>query len=211
MKKVYKYSEKELVAGCKQHSKVHQKALYQQYYRLMFGVCLRYTDNRDDAEDVLQEGFIKVFQHLKNFRGQGSLEGWIRRIMVHTSIEHYRKRSRYFMVDIEHARDVELSADQLGHLTREELLVLIRALPAGYRTVFNLYVIEGYSHKEIAKMLKISEGTSKSQLSRAKGLLKTQVSQRKAASQKPEISHTEGTSIYLRKRKSICANSPRVG
>ena len=175
MKKCYTYTEAELVDGCKRKRPLYQKALYQQYYRKMLGVCLRYTDHKDDAEDVMQDGFIKVYQHIGGFKSKGSLEGWIRRIMVHTAIEHYRKRSRYFMVDIDHAGDIELQADQLTQMSREELLTMIQALPPGYRTVFNLYVVEGYPHKEIAKMLKISPGTSKSQLSRAKSLLKTQL------------------------------------
>ena len=167
-----KYSEAELVEGCKEGNPQHQRALYQQYNRLMFGVCLRYADNHDDAKDILQDGFIKVFKHIGTFKGKGSFEGWIRRIMVHTSIEHYRRNSRYFMVDIKEAGDMEFDADALSTLSRNEILSLISELPAGYRTVFNLYVIEGYTHQEIGDMLKISEGTSKSQLSRAKKILK---------------------------------------
>lgn len=172
-----RYSEAELVAGCQKGNPRHQRALYEQYYRLMFGLCLRYTDNRDDAEDILQEGFIKVFKHINSFRGQGSFEGWIRRIMVHTAIEHYRRNSRYFMVDIEEAREVAFEADALMALSRDEIVGHIQALPVGYRTVFNLYVVEGYPHQEIADMLGISVGTSKSQLSRAKKLLQEKLEQ----------------------------------
>ncbi|MEZ4777324.1 MAG: RNA polymerase sigma factor [Bacteroidia bacterium] len=170
-----KYSEAELVEGCKRGEPVYQRALYQHYHRLMFGVCLRYTDNHDDAKDILQEGFIKVFKYISSFEGKGSFEGWIRRIMVHTSIEHYRRNSRYFMVDIEEARQVHLNTDMLESLSREEIMGLIRQLPVGYRTVFNLYAIEGFSHQEIAEMLNISAGTSKSQLSRAKKLLQDRI------------------------------------
>ncbi|MEZ4828337.1 MAG: sigma-70 family RNA polymerase sigma factor [Bacteroidia bacterium] len=166
-----KYTEAELAEGCKRGEPVYQRALYQQYHRLMFGVCLRYADNREDAKDILQEGFIKVFKYISSYEGKGSFEGWIRRIMVHTSIEHYRRNSRYFMVDIEEARQVHLDTDILESLTREEILSLVRQLPVGYRTVFNLYVVEGFSHQEIGEMLNISAGTSKSQLSRAKKLL----------------------------------------
>lgn len=166
-----RYSEAELVDGCKRGSRVHQQALYDQYHRLMYGVCLRYADGGEDARDILQEGFIKVFKHIASFAGKGSFEGWIRRIMVHTSIEHYRRNSRYFMVDIEEARQVHFDADTLASMSREEIMGIVRDLPAGYRTVFNLYVIEGYSHQEIGEMLNISVGTSKSQLSRAKKLL----------------------------------------
>ncbi|WNJ16156.1 RNA polymerase sigma factor [Pontibacter sp. G13] len=170
------YTEAELAQGCKKGKPVFQRALYQRYHRLMFGVCLRYTDSRDDAQDILQEGFIKVFRHISKFRGDGSLEGWIRRIMVHTSIEHYRKKSRYFMVDIQEAHTHELDADAISNLSHEEILTLVRDLPAGYRTVFSLYVIDGYTHQDIADMLGISVGTSKSQLSRAKRLLQQQLS-----------------------------------
>jgi len=141
----------------------------------MFGVCLRYTDNKDDAQDILQEGFIKVFKNIQSFRRQGSFEGWIRRIMVHTSIEHYRRNSRYFMVDIEEARSLSFDADVLSNLGRNEILDLVQQLPVGYRTVFNLYVIEGYPHQEIADMLQITVGTSKSQLSRGKKILQEKI------------------------------------
>ena len=166
------YTEGELVQGCKKQNPNTQQALYRQYYRKMYGVCLRYTHDREDAMDVLQEGFIKVFNNISRFRSEGSLEGWIRRIMVHAAIEHYRKKSRYFMVDIEGAHDIGIEANVLSHMSLEEILELIRQLPVGYRTVFNLYVVEGYTHDEIGKMLKISPGTSKSQLSRAKGILR---------------------------------------
>lgn len=165
------YTETELVDGCQRESPKHQRALYERYHRLMLGVCLRYTDNRDDAQDILQEGFIRVFKHIKTFRKQGSFEGWVRRIMIHTAIEHYRRNSRYFMVDVKEAGDVKMDAEALSSLSREEILGLIQELPSGYRTVFNLYAIEGYTHQEIGEMLNISDGTSKSQLSRAKRLL----------------------------------------
>lgn len=170
---LHRYPEHELVAECKKGNPVYQRALYQQYYRKMYGVCLRYANDADDAQDVLQEGFIRVFGKLDSFRGTGSLEGWIRRIMVHTSIEYYRRKSRYFMVDIEAAtREADIEMDGLAQMGRAEILQQIQALPPGYRTVFNLYAIEGFSHQEIGEMLNISEGTSKSQLSRAKLLLR---------------------------------------
>ena len=167
-----RYTEQELVRGCQQQKPALQQGLYRQYHRKMYGVCLRYTHDTEDAMDVLQEGFIKVFANIKRFRGEGSLEGWIRRIMVHAAIEHYRKKSKYMWVDIEGARNVGIEAEALSSMSREEVLNLIQQLPVGYRTVFNLYVVEGYTHEEIGKMLKISAGTSKSQLSRAKGVLR---------------------------------------
>lgn len=165
------YTEAELVAGCQREEPRYQRALYDRYHRLMLGVCLRYTDDRDDAQDILQEGFIRVFKNIQRFRSEGSFEGWVRRIMVHTAIEHYRRNSRYFMVDVKEASDIQLDADALSSLSRDEILTLIQELPSGYRTVFNLYAIEGYTHQEIGEMLNISDGTSKSQLSRAKRLL----------------------------------------
>lgn len=171
MRQLYTYTEQELLQGCQRGDAALQQALYRSFYRKMFGVCLRYTDNRDDAEDVLQEGFIRVFRYIGKFRGEGSLEGWIRRIMVRAAIEHYRQRSRMFMVELDHVREAAPDTDVLSKLSREELLEVIRGLPPGYRTVLNLYAIEGYTHVEIAAMLGISEGTSKSQFSRAKTLL----------------------------------------
>jgi len=165
------YTEKELLDGCKQENPVLQKALYQQYYRLMFSICLRYAECKEDAQDILQDGFVKVYKKINTFKEKGSFEGWIRRIMIHTAIEHYRKKSKYFMVDINEAHDQHFEADALTKLSTNEIIKLVQQLPAGYRTVFNMYVIEGYSHQEIAKTLKISEGTSKSQLSRAKKML----------------------------------------
>ncbi len=169
------YNEEHIIKGCQQRDPLCQKVLYNEYYRKMYGVCLRYTDNEQDALDVLQDGFITVFDKIKGFKSKGSLEGWVRRIMIHQAIQHYRKRSRYFMVDIEQAGNIEVSANIFDHLSREEIVAQIQSLPVGYRTVFNLYVVEGYTHDEIAKMLKISTGTSKSQLSRAKKILKGQI------------------------------------
>jgi len=177
MKRRLYHTEAELIKGCQQGKRLFQQELYRLYHRKMLGVCMRYTNQQHDAEDVLQEAFIKVFKHIKGFKGKGSFEGWIRRIMVHTAIEHYRKRSRYFMVDIDQAYEVELSADQLSMMSQDEILELIKTLPVGYRTVFNLYAIEGYAHKEIAEMLGISIGTSKSQFSRAKAILKDKLAQ----------------------------------
>ena len=178
---VHRYPEQELVAECRKENPAYQRALYQQYYRKMYGVCLRYANDKDDAQDILQEGFIRVFGKLDSFRGTGSLEGWIRRIMVHTSIEYYRRKSRYFMVDIEAAtREADIEMDALAQMGREEILQQIQALPPGYRTVFNLYAVEGYTHQEIGEMLNISEGTSKSQLSRAKLILRDRLTKMNA-------------------------------
>lgn len=139
----------------------------------MYGICLRYTDNIDDAQDVLQEGFIKVFRNLSKFRREGSFEGWLRRIFVNTSIEHYRKRK--YLTRVTNSHDEQIEDDDINvlhKLAAKDILAIINELSPGYKTVFNLYVIEGYTHKEIAEMLGINEGTSKSQLARAKSVLK---------------------------------------
>lgn len=147
-----------------------QKAFYQQLAPKMYGVCLRFSNNRAEADDILQEGFIRIFNHLKEFRGEGSLEGWARRTIVNTAINFYRKRVKQgISIDLETFRErIEDNNQIIEKLAADELLEVIQLLPDGYRTVFNLNIIEGYSHKEIADMLEISENTSKSQLSRAR-------------------------------------------
>jgi RNA polymerase sigma-70 factor (ECF subfamily) len=179
MKLFQKISDEEkLVQNCIRGRSDAQEQLYKMHYRVMFGVCLRYAQDRDAAEDILQEGFIKVFNNLAKYRNEGSLEGWIRRIMVNTALDHYRKTSRLVPItDLEQAKQESVSADAISDMRTEELLKLIQALPDGYRTVFNLYAIEGYNHQEIAEKLGISEGTSKSQLSRAREYLQRQIHQ----------------------------------
>ena len=166
-------SEKELIKRCLQNNSEAQEKLYKLYAPKMFGVCLRYAKNHMEAEDVLQEGFIKVFLHLKDYRNEGSLEGWIRRTIVNTAINFYRK-------SIKSSKDLDIdgleiaNSDEetvLDQLSTRELLDAIRELPDGYRIVFNLNVLEGYTHKEIGQMLSLSENTSKSQLSRARQVL----------------------------------------
>lgn len=138
----------------------------------MYALCMRYIKDDSEAEDVMITAFVKVFEKIDQFKGEGSFEGWIRRIMVNESLTYIRKhKSMYLEVDIEQA-DREPNCEELGnHLEAEDLMKMVNQLPVGYRTVFNLYAIEGYSHKEIAKQLGISENTSKSQLSRARVLL----------------------------------------
>jgi RNA polymerase sigma-70 factor (ECF subfamily) len=139
----------------------------------MYGVCLRYAENPEDAGDILQEGFIKVYRNLDKFRAEGSFEGWIRRIFVNTAIEHFRKRIKlYNVTEVQEntIEDNELNA--LDSLAVKDIVNMIHELSPGYKVVFNMHVIEGYSHKEIAEVLGITEGTSKSQLARAKGALK---------------------------------------
>jgi RNA polymerase sigma-70 factor (ECF subfamily) len=169
-------NETNIIKGCLKNDRASQKILYEQFYSKMLGVCLRFSQNSDDAKDILHEGFLKVFDNLKNFKANGSFEGWIRRIMVNTAIDHLRKnKQNYLIVSTVYANEKAANVidtiddDDLAlQIEKEELLRAVQELSPAYRTVFNLYVIEEYSHKEIADMLDISEGTSKSNLSKAK-------------------------------------------
>jgi RNA polymerase sigma factor (sigma-70 family) len=170
--------ESDLINGCMEGNRRMQEELYRRFSPRMYAVCLRYAGSAEEAEDILQEGFIKIFKKLSSFRGEGSFEGWIRRIFVNTAIEHFR-RKRYLQPVTEKEENTmegnSLSA--LDGLAEKDILALVRQLSPGYRTVFNMYVVEGYSHREIGDMLGISEGTSKSQLSRAKVILQDLVRQ----------------------------------
>lgn len=156
-----------LFERCKQGERRAQEQLYHHFASKMLGVCMRYAKSTFEAEDMLQAGFVKVFSAMQGFRGEGSLEGWIRRIIVNTAISTYRNNVRLNTEPWQETHDTA-HAYELQHLECEDLLRLVRALPDGYRIVFNLYAIEGYSHKEISEKLQISEGASKSQLSRAR-------------------------------------------
>ncbi|TEW65381.1 sigma-70 family RNA polymerase sigma factor [Mucilaginibacter phyllosphaerae] len=167
----------ELIERCKAGQRKAQELLYKQFAAKMLGVCMRYATDKMEAEDMLQNGFIKVFQKIADYRGEGSFEGWVRRIMVHSSIEYYRRHHKMMqMVDMEGAgHEPSVNAAAASSLEAKDLLIIIKALSPGYRMVFNLYAIDGYSHKEIAEIMCISEGASKSQLSRARAILKEQV------------------------------------
>lgn len=153
-----------------------QELLYKQTASKMMAVCMRYAKDRMEAEDVLQMAYVKIFQKVKEYRGEGSFEGWIRRIMVNTAIESYRKNLRMLnVVSIEDAYEQPSQAFDYSSLGMQDLMKVIQKLADGYRMVFNMYIIEGYSHKEIAEALGISEGTSKSQLSRARAILQQEI------------------------------------
>ena len=172
-----KYTTVELVKRCKAGERKAQELLYKQFASKMLGVCCRYATDRMEAEDMMQNGFIRVFQKIEDFRGEGSFEGWMRRIMVHSSIEYYRKHHKMMqLVDLDEA-GAESTSNPLAtaKLEADDLLLLIQQLSPGYRIVFNLYAIEGYSHREIAAIVGITEGASKSQLSRARSILREQV------------------------------------
>ncbi|TCZ74520.1 RNA polymerase sigma factor [Flaviaesturariibacter aridisoli] len=165
-------SESDLVEGCRQGDRKLQKELYERFAPKMFGVCLRYAGATEEAEDILQEGFVKVFNKISSFRGEGSFEGWIRRIIVNTAIEHFRRKT--YLQPVTEREEETMESDYLSvldSLAEKDIIGLVQQLSPGYRSVFNMYVVEGYTHKQIGELLGISEGTSKSQLSRAKAIL----------------------------------------
>jgi RNA polymerase sigma factor (sigma-70 family) len=162
-------AQQALIHACIEQDPQAQRSLYDRFAPQMMAVCCRYAKDRTEAQDILQEAFVKVFQHLGRYRDSGSLEGWIRRIVVNTAIDHLRRNKRQ-------QQDIELNEttldvgveDVLDHMEAAFLMELIQQLPEGYRAVFNLYAVEGYSHQEIAQQLEISEGTSRSQYVRAR-------------------------------------------
>lgn len=166
-------TEEALLHGCITNQASAQRALYDKFSHKMFAVCYRYAHNREDAEDMLQEGFIKVFSQIHKFESRGALEGWIRRIMIHTCINILKKNKRFNeSVDLIHAGNLQVREDSIPSIVQaKEVVECIRMLPMGYRTVLNLYAIEGFSHKEIADMLDVEESTSRSQYTRAKAML----------------------------------------
>ena len=166
-------TEEQMLAGSTKNNAAAQEAFYNRFSPRMLGVCYRFAKNREDAEDMLQEGFIKVFTQLHQFRGEGSLEGWIRRIVVHTCINILKKNKKFAdSVDIIHATGIHIKEDMIPAIMQAKQVVeCIRILPLGYRTVLNLYALEGFSHREIGALLNIEESTSRSQYTRAKAML----------------------------------------
>ena len=166
-------TEEQMLQGCLKNIASVQEALYNRFSPRMLGVCYRFARNREDAEDMMQEGFIKVFSQIHQFRGQGALEGWVRRIVVHTCINILKKNKKFSdSVDLFHASTLHLNENNIPSLLQAKQVVeCIRLLPLGYRTVLNLYAIEGYSHREISSILDIEESTSRSQYTRAKSML----------------------------------------
>ena len=161
--------EEELIKGCINEDQACQKALYQKFSGLMYAVCLRYAKHKAEAQDIMQDGFIKVFDNISKFSFNGSFEGWIRRIMVNTALNYYRKSSSHKeQLGIEEHQEEATEPMANSNLGEKELMIIIQQLPEGYKLVFNLYAIEGYSHKEIGEMLEITESTSRSQLSKAR-------------------------------------------
>ena len=177
-------NEKELIRGCKRAETLAMKTLYESYYSLMLGICIRYVGNVFDAEDLVQEGFVKIFKDISSFSGRGSFEGWLKRVMINNTLMHLRKSKKELSFEnIDELAvneptpidDEELSTEQQiagADFTKEELIEIINSLPTGYQEIVNLYIIDGYKHREISKILNISQGTSKSQLFRARKLIK---------------------------------------
>jgi RNA polymerase sigma factor (sigma-70 family) len=167
-----------LIAACLREERWAQKLLYETYYGRLLGVCLRYSNNSEDARDILNEGFVKVFRYLERYKVGTSLECWMRRIMINTSIDYYRKELRHRADDLEAAQyKISEDSDVVSNYAAQEILKVVQLLPPAYRTVFNLYAIEGYSHKEVADALGITESTSRSNLVKARVKLKELLSQ----------------------------------
>ncbi|ULQ57346.1 RNA polymerase sigma factor [Flavihumibacter rivuli] len=187
-------NERQLVKDCLKGKPAAQKALYEQFAAQMLGVCYRYTKSMADAEDVLQEGMVKVFTYLHQYRGDGDLGAWVRRIMVTTAINYLKKNSRY-------QYDLSFSADNQAYLhpvsqenpelklNAKELADMIRQLPPGYQTIFNLHAVEGYTHVEISAMLGIHEGTSRSQYLRARNLLVSWIKKENESIESNKLAH----------------------
>lgn len=171
-------TEQELIKGCIQEDKRSQKELFRLYGGRLLGICLRYARHRLEAEDILQDAFIKIFDNIASFEGKGSFDGWLRRIVVNTALKNYQKSSfQQEQIGLGEELDIPIDPVIYADLQEEELLRLIARLPDGYRVVFNLYAIEGYSHREIADTLEIKESTSRSQLVKARKLLQNMILQ----------------------------------
>jgi len=175
--------DKNIIDDCIDGKRHAQNKLYKKYASAMLGLCLRYAKNKDEAEDILQEGFIKVFLNIKGFRREGSFEGWIKRIMINTAITHNKQNLKHqYQTDINEIEESHVfeelkKDDDTIKLSRGKLMEIIQSLPNGYKMVFNLYIFEQYTHKEIGEMLGISDNTSKSQLSKARRLLSQKIAE----------------------------------
>ncbi|MDQ1331981.1 MAG: hypothetical protein QG576_15 [Bacteroidota bacterium] len=169
---------KNIINGCLKGNRRDQELLYRRHAAKLFAVCMQYSGNDEEARDILQEGFIKIFENLVHYKHEGSFEGWMRRIVVNTALEKYRSKHNLYRVDdIDQIPEPDATPDNEDYagLEASDLMAIIRELPPKYRMVFNLYAIEGYSHKEISNIANISEGTSKSNLSRARVILQRRV------------------------------------
>lgn len=166
-----------IISGCAKKDKRAQKALYEKYSAYLFGICLTYSNSYADAEDTLHDGFLKIFSGIQSYKGVGSFEGWMRKIMVNTALEKYRRSNKLIAIaeNIKNFSEVSIN-NILDDLSASEIMEVVQSLSSQYRIVFMLYAVEGYTHKEISNMLGISEGTSKSNLSRARDILQKKIS-----------------------------------
>ncbi|MFP4622119.1 MAG: RNA polymerase sigma factor [Bacteroidales bacterium] len=169
------YSDSELIQGCRNNDRKYQELLYRKFAKKMYGICMSYAKDRSMAQEILQDGFVKVFKKIDTFKEEGSLEGWIRRIITNTALDYLRQKSKLyeFIDDNREVEEERLDNSILEKINADGIFNMIKQLPEGAKAVFNLYAVEGYSHKEIAEKLEITEGTSKSQFKRARSLLKT--------------------------------------
>jgi RNA polymerase sigma factor (sigma-70 family) len=175
MPQEHQLSEEEIFKGCLRKDRKYQEILYRRYAHKMYVICQGYTRDKEVAQDILQDGFVKVFMKIASFDPENSLEGWVRRVMTNTAIDYFRQSKKLNnFIELEEQHSQETADDEVNKkINVDEILYYLDKLPEGARMIFNLYAIEGYSHKEIASQLNISEGTSKSQFSRARSLIKT--------------------------------------
>jgi RNA polymerase sigma factor (sigma-70 family) len=168
-------SDQQIIAGCAKHERRAQQVLYDRYSGFLLGVCMRYATDKAEAEDILQDSFLKIFFSIKNYSGTGSFIGWLRKVAVNTAITNYHKNMKHrYHIDIDEYMPAETGVVSFeeDYFTADELYMVLNELPTGYRMVFNLYAVEGYKHKEIGEMLGIDINTSKSQYSRAKAVIR---------------------------------------
>ncbi len=171
----YMMSDQQIIEGCVRQDRRSQQVLYDKYSRYLLGVCMRYSTDKEEAEDILQESLLKIYFNISDYSGTGSFTGWLRKVAVNTAITHYHKNLKHrYHIDIDEYVSVEtgVTSFEEDFFTSDELYKVLNELPTGYRMVFNLYAVEGYKHKEIAEMLSIDTNTSKSQYSRAKAVIR---------------------------------------
>lgn len=170
-------TEEQLIEGCRKGDRLAQKELYDSYSRKMMGVCLRYASDRETARDLLQDGFVKIYTSIASFTGLGSFEGWMRKVFVNCALEYLRKSDVLRdAANLDNTAElVQPDSSVISNMSAAELMNMVHELPTGFRTVFNLFAVEGYSHKEISEMLDITESTSRSQFTRAKQILQRRI------------------------------------
>jgi RNA polymerase sigma factor (sigma-70 family) len=200
MKEPYKDSLFDIIQGCIRGNSSSQKIIYQKFYGKMLGICMRYSKDREEARDILQDGFLKVFTNIRYYEGKGSFEGWVRKIIMNTSLDYVRKRKHLIQfTDSEYDdKNAELLVEEENNdylnISAKEIMEAIQQLPIGYRTVFNMFVVDGFSHQEIAEQLEINIGTSKSNLSKAKMNLKKILLEKIKNTKGDSISNTDKSS-----------------